>query len=319
MGRNLKTVIAADKSDRREIGYYSTPGFVAEFFARRILELRPGAHFVFDPCIGRGEFVSGDFLGLLMNRNSTPLFFEEPKHNIDVIVANPPYNCHEVDYIRRNKAQLAARFGKAATLNMYALFMRAVLDYAPDGCLIGFVTYDSFLTAAGHHELRRLIIDTCVIHNLHLCPTNLFLDQGADVRTCLLILEKRRRHSVRTKVSNRPASTSEFQDILYGEKPFRECAIQDLLLADSRDKSEFIIDVPSEIADLFHEKRLCEIAPCVTESPPERTKNTFEERSPNALPFRFIRTQRAGSFMLGRMAFYAQITLKSNGGYTISS
>ena len=261
----------------------------SDIFARRILELRPDAKFILDPCIGKGEFtlpfkshgchVTGydivdmkpqgcdaffqsDFLNIVMTNDPSSLF-PAPTKKYDIIVANPPYNCHEVEYIRTQKDRLIARFGKTAVLNMYALFIRAIIDHASDGCLIGLVTHDSFLTANGHQELRRYILDNCVIHNLHLCPTNLFLDQGADVRTCLLVLEKNRRNTGTIKVSNRPTSTAEFKNILCNDV-FQEYPLESLLLGNARDNLEFTIGVPQEIADLFHERRLSEIAPCVT-------------------------------------------------------
>jgi hypothetical protein len=290
VGRHSKIVFDSDDLDRREVGYYATPSFVTEFFAKRILELRPHAKRVLDPCIGKGEFTaplkargchitgydvvdmrpSGcdvfnnrDFLKFVMDNDRSSLFVEHSSPDIDVIVANPPYNCHEVDYIRNKKTHLIARFGKSAALNMYALFIRAILDYAPDGCIIGLVTHDSFLTANGHQELRRYILEQCNTINLHLCPTNLFADQGADVRTCLMILEKSRSGTKSVKVSNRPASVSEFKATLLNNN-FEEYSLDRLLLGDMRDNAEFTIGVPSEIAALFREKRISEIAPCVT-------------------------------------------------------
>lgn len=308
MGRSVKMVFA-DDLDRREIGYYSTPPFVADFLSHRMLELRPGAHFVFDPCVGRGEltkplklrgchvsgcdlidmspqgvdnFVQSDFLQIAMEHDPSSLFGSSPKQKPDIIVANPPYNCHEVDYIRTHKSQLIARFGKAAVLNMYALFVRAIIDYAPDGCLIGLVTHDSFLTASGHEELRRYILSNCIIHNLHLCPTDLFLSQGADVRTCLLVLEKSRRSTDKIRVSNRPSSSAEFDRILL-DRSFDQIAIQQLLLSDPRDNAEFTVGVPSEITALFRERRLADIAPCVTGI------STGEDK-------KYIRTERSSDF-----------------------
>jgi len=294
VGRHAKVVTAPDDLDRRELGYYSTPKLVADFIAERIFELRPDAKRVFDPCIGHGEltrpfkargchvsgydivnmspagcdeFQNGDFLEASIQVDAVPLFHRPLHCDIDAIVANPPYNCHEVDYIRTHKAKLIDRFGKAAVLNMYALFIRAILDYAPDGCMIGLVTHDSFLTANGHQELRRYIVSNCTIHNLHLCPTNLFLDQGADVRTCLLVLEKGRRSAVmqssKMQVSNRPATAPEFEKVLR-TRSFQECELRHLLLGDDRDNCEFAIGVPLEVRQLFGGRRLAEIAPCLT-------------------------------------------------------
>lgn len=290
MGRRPKIVASANDIDRRELGYYSTPGFVAQFFADRMLQLRPDIRRVLDPCIGQGEFstpfkaagchITGydvvdmdprgcdkflnvDFLKVVMDCDPSSLFQTNSNPQIDAIIANPPYNCHEVEYIRTHKTLLIDRFGKSTALNMYALFIRAIIDHAPDGCLIGLVTHDSFLTATGHQELRRYILENCAIHNLHLCPTNLFLDQGADVRTCLLILEKTKRVAGLISVSNRPQSSSEFKEILR-EGRFERCSMDKILLGSPRDSLEFTIGVPAEIRALFDGRRLSDIAPCVT-------------------------------------------------------
>lgn len=288
MGRSVKQNLV-ENIDRREVGYYSTPKFVADFIAQQILELRPGAKFVLDPCIGQGEltvgfkekgcrilghdiidmspkgcdeFIQGDFLKIVMQEKSLFSSRDFKNKKIDIIVANPPYNCHEVDYIKHNKQELAQFFGKPATLNMYALFIHAILDYAPDDCVIGLVTHDSFFTAIGHRDLRQKILDTCIIHNVHLCPTDLFLNQGADVRTCLMILEKNKKPG-KTKFSNRPRSTQEFERILM-LKDFEEDSFQNLLLTDERDNFEFVIDVAPEILNLFSGRRVIDIAPCIT-------------------------------------------------------
>ena len=292
MGRTAKIVVDEYDVDRRGVGYYSTPKFVAEFIADRILELCPDAKFIFDPCIGRGEltspfkmrgchvtgydivnmtpnacdvFVQDDFLKTVMDYDPSSLFHipMPTKFKIDAIVANPPYNCHEVDYIKKQKSQLSARFGKATALNMYALFVRAIIEFAPEGCFIGLVTHDSFLTAVGHQELRRYVLDNCIVHDLHLCPTNLFLDQGADVRTCLLVLKKAVGKSERIRVSNRTASSHEFAKVLHN-KSFDQYSLERLLLGDVRENSEITVGVPSEILSLFKGRRLSEIAPCIT-------------------------------------------------------
>ena len=125
------------------------------------------------------------------------------------------------------------------------------------------MTHDSFFTATGHQELRQYILENCKIYNIHLCPTNLFLDQGADVRTCLLILEKTKLGSKLVEVSNRAQSVTEFKGILDGKR-FQTSDISQILLGGSRDGSEFTIGVPSEIRSLFDDRRVSDIAPCIT-------------------------------------------------------
>lgn len=290
MGRQPKIVSGLNGEDRRELGYYSTPSFVADFLAKRLLELHPGARRVLDPCVGEGELVGpfaakglhvtgidivdraprncsetvfDDFLEIAAVANKDNLFRTSMFQDSDIIIANPPYNCHETDYIRKNKVKLVEAFGKATALNMYSLFIRAIIETALPGSVIGLVTHDSFLTAIGHSDLRRYIFKECTIRDLHLCPTRLFASQGADVRTCLLILEKGVGEIRPVRVSNRAASVSEFIDRLKSEN-FLEVEMADLALSDPRDNGEIVIGVPHEIISMFSGKRLNEIAPCIT-------------------------------------------------------
>jgi N-6 DNA Methylase len=286
-----KVVMAVDGVDRRETGYYSTPAFVAEFLARTLLSYRPDARCVLDPCVGKGELagpfaraglrvigidiadrnpqncseiVFADFLELAANTRVAGLFSGPGVPPSDIIVANPPYNCHETEYIRSNKPKLIESFGKSTALNMYSLFIRAIIDAAQDGCLIGLVVHDSFLTAVGHKDLRNYLLSECVIKNLHLCPTSLFLSQGADVRTCLLIIEKRRpRAESVVRVSNRVGSVAEFQDMLLEEK-FESAKTSTITLTSKLDNREIVIGLPPTLATLFSGPRLGQIAPCIT-------------------------------------------------------
>lgn len=65
--------------------------------------------------------------------------------------------------------------------NMYSMFLSAMIDMAKDGCLIGVVISDSFLTSTYHTKLREKILRACSLHQLILCPANLFWNQKADV------------------------------------------------------------------------------------------------------------------------------------------
>lgn len=278
MARRAKTVIDADGEDRRESGYYSTPSFVADFLAHKALGYRPNTRIVLDPCVGKGEltapfsrvgigvtgidlvdrgaggcnrFVQADFLELAAPASEGSLFDEHSElWQADIIVANPPYNCHETDYIRSNKRRLVATFGKSTALNMYSLFVRAIINVARPGCLIALVVHDSFLTAVGHKDLRRHLFASCTLLNLHLCPTTLLADQGADVRTCLMILEKGRRSGVMVEVSNRPASVSEFCEVLRSADFERRC-LNEITLSGEPDNDEIVIGLPAALSTLF--------------------------------------------------------------------
>ena len=53
----------------------------------------------------------------------------------DYYVLNPPYNCHEVKYIKDNKGKLKSKFKDVGIQNMYLMFISAVIDLAKEGAL----------------------------------------------------------------------------------------------------------------------------------------------------------------------------------------
>lgn len=154
MGRHAKIVLNETGLDRRETGYYSTPEFIADFIATTLMSLNPDGKEVFDPCIGAGEltypffkkgkmvkgfdiidmnpagvssFQQQDFLRYFMEAKSLSLF-NKGTLRPDYIVANPPYNCHETDYIRTHKKRVNQRIRKKRMLehvfNVYEGFNR---------------------------------------------------------------------------------------------------------------------------------------------------------------------------------------------------
>ena len=311
MGRHNKAVLNGAGIDRRDTGYYSTPEPVAEFFRRKLLSLNPAPKLVFDPCAGRGEllapfrdcgarlcgfdvmdmqpggffeFERRDFLLTAAAQDRPPSANGLP--DADIIVANPPYNCHEHDYLREHKKRFAPAFGRGAALNLYSLFIHAIIRSAKPGCLIGLITFDSFLTARGHEELRRLIRRECRIHSLLLCPTDLFRDQGADVRTAILVLQKGPQDAQRIEVAGRPETTAGFRQVLKTDT-FPTCAPEDVCLSSPRDRGEFVVGVPQAVRALFAMPRLGEKFPCKTgiSTGNDRTYLSRERREGFSVPF----------------------------------
>ena len=131
MGRGEKRIGSASGIDRRASGYYATPDFIAEYLAERLTQVLPQGRLALDPCVGRGELaipliqrgVQVDGLDILrfdlpdavrFRQEDFLEFYESarPRRPLpyDYYVANPPYNCHEVAYIRQNKPALRRRF-----------------------------------------------------------------------------------------------------------------------------------------------------------------------------------------------------------------
>ena len=290
MGRHEKEVGIALGVDRRDSGYYSTPAFVAELIADKVTSLNPTGSVALDPCVGRGElarplaarnvavqgfdvlpfdappgvdFRQQDFLEFYAEKKATCPLGKQLQLPFDYYIANPPYNCHEVSYIRDNKEKLSYLFAEVGVLNMYSMFLSAMIDCAKEGAVIGVITLDSFLTARAHSELRQQILRQCAVHYLALCPTDLFLDQGADVRTCIMIMQKGKRFQRSVQVANRPSSAEEFEAILADEL-FEEVTLEEILLDHAEDRSELVVGVPSAIKNAFRCARLGSLFRCAT-------------------------------------------------------
>ena len=289
MGRHRKSVLTSTGIDRRNSGYYSTPEPVAGFFKRKLLSINPDPNLIFDPCVGNGELLapfrhtSARLCGYDIIDICPDKFFDFEQRDFllsavdmldgssipggiagaDMIVANPPYNCHEHEYLRKHKHRFALCFGRNAVLNLYSLFVYAIIRVAKPGCLIGLITFDSFLTAMGHEGLRRFIRAECRIHSLLLCPADLFRKQGADVRTAILILQKGPQGTNRIEVAGRPETSTRFERIL-NANAFQTYAPEEVFLSSPKDRGEFVVEVPQAIRSLFNAPRLGELFPCKT-------------------------------------------------------
>lgn len=290
MGRFDKSILIDNDIDRRELGYYSTPEFIADFMSDAMLEINPNGNTALDPCVGKEELVKtlynrnididgidiynyGDYYYCNYTQKDFIKFYKQQKVNLlfdqqinlkyDYYIANPPYNCHEVNYIKNNKKELTQLFGNIGVHNMYSMFISAIIDSAKDGALISIITSDSFLTARMHNSLREQILNSCSIHYLVLCPTNLFWDQKADVRTVIMILQKGKRYQNQVKSLNRTKNKEEFRSKIL-QKDFIESPLENIINASSDNQFEFVIDIPAEIQSLFSNPRIGELYKCIT-------------------------------------------------------
>lgn len=271
MARKQKTNIR-NGIDKREVGYYSTPAFVAGFLAKEMLALNPNGLRVLDPAVGNeellevmsaaGKQVDGYDIVRYKERYDKCRFFnldfiqeffrnKEILRNrrYDYIIMNPPYNCHEHSYIAENKEILKRHFD-IGVLNLYALFLSAVIDIAPAGGLIGAILPDSFLSAAFYDKLRKKILQDCSILQLHLCPDDLFHRQGANTSTCILILRKGNDFSGKIIVSGRPKNSQNLKRIL-AKRLFSEKPLSGIIIDIPGQPQIFAIDCPAEIRELF--------------------------------------------------------------------
>lgn len=295
MARKIKHITGQCGIDRREIGYYSTPIEVAHYIARRLKEINPNGTSLIDPCVGKEElikpfinknlsimsidiidygnkkdieYIKGDFINYYkIFKNSDVFNFQTINFDkFDYWVVNPPYNCHEVDYIKDNKITLKSLFSDVGVHNMYSMFISAIIDMAKEGAIVGLIILDSFLTSKAHKKLRVKILENCIIHDILLCPTDLFLDQNADVRTCILIFEKikrKKKYLNKIRLLNRPLNKNNFFEALRRNN-FKKSILSEVILDYEVDNKELIIGVPNEIKKLFKNKRLGEFYKCIT-------------------------------------------------------
>lgn len=290
MGRFEKIIALDSGIDRRELGYYSTPSFISIFMTKKMLEINPHGKIALDPCVGKGEmikhlydsnieidgidihnhgdqfycnFIEGDFIDFYKANKISLLFDQKVNLKYDYYIANPPYNCHEVDYIKNNKKELNNIFKSIGVHNMYSMFISAIIDSAKEGALISIISADSFLTATMHNPLRNQILRECTIHYLILCPSDLFLDQKADVRTCIMILQKGKKYQNQVKTLNRSKNKKDLKNSLEKDE-FIETQLDNIISKSGESKFEFVIDIPSEIQDLFKYPRVGELFKCVT-------------------------------------------------------
>lgn len=289
MARKSKILLSHDKFlDRRKLGYYSTPQFIANYIFMRLKEINTWGNLVLDTCVGQEElllpFLENNIKSVGMDivqhkeiyqcefykRNFIDYYkdFKSGKDfsslKFDYLIANPPYNCHEIEYISKNKKELQKLFPEIGVYNMYSMFLGAMIDMAKEGALLGLIIYDSFLTGKNHSELRKKILNNCIIHEIILSPTDLFSSQKADVRTVIIILEKRKAiKEYKVSVSKRPINTDKFKFNLKN-RLHKKLPLNKILLNNSKDNLEFIIDIQPSIINLFNHKRIGDLFNCVT-------------------------------------------------------
>ena len=56
MARKVKTIIE-NGIDKREVGYYSTPSFIAKYLTQEMLSINPSGDLVLDPAVGKEELL----------------------------------------------------------------------------------------------------------------------------------------------------------------------------------------------------------------------------------------------------------------------
>jgi len=290
MGRFQKIILDKAGLNRRETGYYSTPNFIAKYLTQQLIAINPNGSKVIDPAVGQEElledffrkgkeiesldivdygdkvysnFKKQDFIEYYIETKLSNFFSLSNTTDHDYWIANPPYNCHEIDFIKDNKQRLQKVFGGVGVHNMYALFLAAMIDLAKEGAVLGVIISDSFLTATMHSGLRKKILQNCSIHQLILCPSDLFWSQKADVRTVILILQKGTSYQSKVKILNRPPNTTSLMEAL-SNQDLIEVDLKHIMLGKNKGANQFIVDVHRDILKLFKNERISDLYHCIT-------------------------------------------------------
>lgn len=290
MARKKKELIDENWIDKRADWYYSTPIFVSKYISDRLIEINPNWKTCLDPAVWKEELLSFlyekwitiDWFDInnyweynkcnFSNTNFIDFYLEQRWKEIfgsewlkyDYYIANPPYNCHEIRYIRENKEKLKSAFWLVWVHNMYSMFMSAIIDMSKKWALIWLIISDSFLNSKAHLGLRKKIVDECIIHDIILCPTNLFHDQDADVRTCIIILEKWKWKQNKINVINRYEDIEKFKYDLENKNTEKK-DINEVILWNREKEFQFIIWVDYNIVSLFSQyKKLWDNFNCIT-------------------------------------------------------
>src|SRR5690606_26957873 len=106
----------------------------------------------------------------------------QPKHRMDVILANPPFGGKERVEVQQN---FPIRTGETAFL-----FLQHFIKMLKAGGRAGVVIKNTFLSNSDNASvsLRKLLLESCNLHTILDCPGGTF--QGAGVKTVVLFFEK---------------------------------------------------------------------------------------------------------------------------------
>ncbi|OAD20745.1 site specific DNA-methyltransferase [Candidatus Thiomargarita nelsonii] len=121
----------------------------------------------------------------------------------------------------------------------------------------------SRLSKQAHAPLRRQILKETSIHHILLCPIDLFRQQQADVRTCIIILQKGKQYQKSVKIGNRVRNIEAFKNLL-SKRDFSQNSLDEITLNGKSDFSEFLIGVPNDIRRLLKSPRLGDSFNCIT-------------------------------------------------------
>ena len=266
-----------DFTAKRQRGVYETPYLTALHMAKLIRPFIRKNSKILDPAVGDGVFVQA-LLDIDVDPSNIHAFDIDPSviekirdlginaiqkdtlidsyGKMDVIIGNPPYKSRRNNlYMKKNHLALKNRYKKIGLYNLYSLFIFNSIEHLNDDGVVCFIVEDAFLTNRYYRRFRQFILDNCKILEIKLAPWRLFHKSKADVRTAIILFQKRRSDSFLFENRNELEKTHLMRliDRLESEEQYENPPrIQKLPQIDFRRMPDlkFFVGVPKEIIRL---------------------------------------------------------------------
>ncbi|MDH5402256.1 MAG: N-6 DNA methylase [Candidatus Heimdallarchaeota archaeon] len=218
-------------SSNRQNGVYYTPELTAKYMVEKSLTylsildqnnmVDTKVLRILDPCYGDGIFILEllkqakiskfklAITGIDIQENTQPQgicsdiiliktdFLEyESKKKFNLIICNPPYKSkRQSKYIKEKRKYIEKNYGKIAVLNLYVAFTIKATRLLDENGILCFILQDNFLTKRRYLEFRKFLLQHFIFKDVILPPQNLFHGTNADVKTVILILQKRNKNA----------------------------------------------------------------------------------------------------------------------------
>jgi tRNA1(Val) A37 N6-methylase TrmN6 len=261
--------------NEKELGLITTPEKTARYLISKLGDINKNGK-ILDPCVGPGVFIkillesnidpSQIYAFDLNEKYKKPLeelaihfkikdtlldISEDSFSRFDFIVGNPPYLNKSSKYIKKNKNKLKKLYGSINAHETYSMFIVNSVWRLKEGGILSFITSDSFLTLKTHKKLRKFILEHCIVKELLLAPSDLFLNQDVNTSPAIIVLEKK------SGKSNQPKRLNNVMRVIPRVKNENQYQNPPKVIRFKQKKyhllpfNVFFIDIEEEIIDLF--------------------------------------------------------------------
>lgn len=194
--------------------FFETPSKTAEYMVSKLGKIKPNDK-ILDPCVGNGAFIitllklgikksqiySYDIdpkfkstiegMGVSFKVQDTLFVFGPNDHDeFDFILLNPPLLSENSEYFQKNKSKFISLYDQINSYNTYSMFIVNSLWRLKNGGKIAIITSDIILNMGIHEDLRKFILNNCIIEEILLAPLNLYEDQNIYIESVIVILRK---------------------------------------------------------------------------------------------------------------------------------